>query len=268
MIALLFAAVPLIHGVTIQCNFLDDYWNSIGDNEYTCIAVTITSDGNLTHVINITGNHESGKTDEDVKAFWIESNHKQFTRLPKGVEKIFLNMIVFAWGYGALETLTADDLEPYPNLQRLDAYDNQLTSLDGDLFKHTPQLKYLHFRGNQLRHVGSGLLDGLHSLKRAYFEKNYCINVGAETPAQIRELKLILWNRCPPLATTTTRSATIEPGQCSIECIEVIETLKEENKRQDNKIAILSDAIQELEKQMRELWARPLKSEIVTDSKV
>lgn len=279
MFAYVFAAVSLTNGVSIQCNFGNDYWNSIGDSVYSCLNAVIISDDNLTHVIDIIGIHESGKTNEDVKAFWIESSHKQFARLPKGFEKIFVNMIVYAWGYGALTTLTADDLKPYPQLQRLDAYDNKLTSLDGDLFKYTPKLVYLHFRGNPLLHVGIGLLDGLHSLKRAYFELNDCINMGAETPTQIRQLKLKLWNQCPPLK--------IESGECSIKCMERIETLEEENKRQSeeivkhreenarqadeiskqsDKIAANSDAIQELEKQMRELSTRPLSYEIITDT--
>ena len=205
-------------------------------------------------------------------------------RIVKGIEKFFPNLRVFYWDFGNLTTLTADDLKPFPELQALHVQYNKLVSLDGDLFKYTPKLRWIDFDKNLLENVGIGLLDGLNNLTSAWFINNPCIDMEAETPAAIQELKLKLQNQCPPLeistttsststslASTTTISATTESGQCSIECVELIENLQEENKRQDDKIsaqadmmlrqnekiAAQGDAIQELKKQMRELWARP-----------
>lgn len=70
---------------------------------------------------------------------------------------------------------------------------------------------------------------------------------------------------------TTTISATTETAECSIGCVELVESLRvetrelrevieiqvEENAKLIQEIAMQGEAIAELEKQMRELWVHP-----------
>lgn len=273
MTVFIFAAVSLTTGVTIQCDFQNVTWSIFG-SQYTCFPATIAADdGNQTLVIDITGDHESGRTNADVKAFVITSSHQHLNRIPKGIEKIFPNLLVFAWEAGNLTTLTADDLEAFPELQFLYVDINKLVSLNDDLFKHTPKLRYIEFSTNLLERVGLGLLDRLSNLTHASFNDNSCINFNGTSPAAIQELKFKLQNQCSPLATlkttsstspslakTTTITTSTESEHYSIECIELIETLVGEIKtqgekiaRQDKKIAAQSDTIKELERQIREL---------------
>lgn len=163
----------------------------------------MTSDGNLTHLIDVTGNHSSGRTNDDVTAFWIESGHQHLNRIPKGIEKNFPNLIGFVWSYGSLTTLKADDLKPFPNLVIFSVIYNKLASLDGDLFKHTPKLENINFDNNLLEHVGFGLLDGLNNLTDASFKRNPCIDMDTFLSATLQELKEELQEQCPPLATST-----------------------------------------------------------------
>lgn len=206
MVAFICAAVPLISCETIHCDFHSVLW-VIAERQYSCPFATITSDENLTHAINVTGNHTSGRSNTDVKAFTIYTDHEHLNRIPKGLGNFFPNLILFLWNYGSLTTLAADDLKPFPELQVFYAKNNKLVSIDGDLFMHSPNLILVDLQSNLLDHVGFGLLDGLNNLTSANFENNSCISVNAETPATIQELKLQLQNQCPALATTTTSSS-------------------------------------------------------------
>lgn len=286
MIVVIFAAAPFTTGVIIECNFKNEGWD-LETDQYTCSDTIITTDRNMTHVVDVTGNHLSEKTNAEVTAFYIYTSHKRWKRILKGMDKFFPKLIALAWQGGSLTTLTAEDLEQFPNLQQFNAYNNKLVSLDGGLFKHTPKLRRINFRSNLLEHVGIGLLDNLTHLTVSDFENNPCIDIDAYTQKAIQELKLILQNQCPPLETTTTSTTTSSTSttfiptieistssdsrQCSIECVELIETLKKEVKiqseknektseeiaRQDVKITAQADSIKELEKQMREIRARP-----------
>lgn len=207
MAVVIFAAFSLATSVKFQCDFRNrNYWLTL--NEYSCIPAALISDGNLSHVFDVTGNHSSGKTNEDVKGFEIESNHQHLNRIPKGIEKFFPNLIAFVWYDGNLTTLIADDLKPFPKLQLFSALINKLVSVDGYLFKHTPTLKVIYLNVNLLENVGFGLLDGLNNLTNAYFQNNSCIHWIANSPATIQELNLKLRNQCPPLASMTTSPTT------------------------------------------------------------
>lgn len=207
MIVFIFAAISFTYSVTVQCEF-ESYDYAIEVNQYTSVA-TLLFDGNITHMIAVTGNHLSEKTNADVTAFWIESNHGEYDRIPRGLNQFFPNLLVFVWQFGNLTTLEADDLEPFPVLREIWLPNNKLFALDGDLFKHTPQLGFIYFDYNRITHVGFGLLDGLNSLIYAYFQGNPCINAFADDSEQIPELKLKLQNQCQPLETTTAPTTTL-----------------------------------------------------------
>lgn len=240
------AAVSIGHGVIFECNFITANWYIV-DYQYTCYNPTIISDGNLTHVLNVTGNHPPGRNNSDVRAFFINANNHQFTLIPKGLERFFPALLAFGWERGRLSATAAEDLEPFPALQVFDVFYNSLTSLDGDLFRHTPNLGLVTFSLNLLEEVGIGLLDGLHNLTMAAFDGNPCIDMFAETPEAIQELKRRLEYQCSPLTTTTSTttdiSTTIESEQCPMGCVDLIDNLDRENARQDEKIVRQSEEI-------------------------
>lgn len=194
MIILIFAAVWLSNGVTLNCSFVDLYFG-VG-HYYTCDVKATISDGNLTHVLNITGNHSSGKSNADVNGFWI--SRSQFNHVLLGIDKFFTNLHGFGWIYGKLKTVSSNDLEPFHDLKIVSFAYNELSSLDGDLFTHTPNITWIEFHGNRLENVGFGLLDGLNNFTNAHFKSNPCINFNAKTPAEIQELKLMLQKQCSP----------------------------------------------------------------------
>lgn len=201
MIVLIFAAASLTHGLTLQCDFENKDFHIVGV-AYSCNEAALISDGNSTHVIKVTGRHYRKNNNNDVRVLYISSTPPHVNRISKGIVTFFPNLTVFAWGHGSLTILTADDLEPFPELQAFYVNDNRLVSLDEKLFKNTPKLRLVNFEFNLLKHVDFGLLDSLNNLTRAEFEYNPCINVKAETPAAIQELKFKLQSQCQPFAKT------------------------------------------------------------------
>lgn len=235
-------------------------WTSLG-NQYCCYQPIITPGGNLTHVLDITGNHTNGKTNADVKCFHLFSGHLQFNRIPMGIERFFSNLNGIRWSEGNLTSLNANDLKPFPGLEEIRFSNNKLISLDADLLIHTPKLRWIFFENILLENAGYGVLDSMYNLTNAYFGGNPCINMNAVMPEAIQILKQNLKDQCPPLITTTLPTTTIlttaEPENCSVGCVEMIDALKEEFARQKEENVRQAEAIQELEKQMREIWARP-----------
>lgn len=109
VIVVIFAVVSLTSGVTLRCTFMGITW-SVVERQYTCINPVITSDGILTHVLDITGEHRTGKSNADVKGFMISSSYLSFNRFPEGIGNYFLNLLSFQWVNGNIPTLIADDL--------------------------------------------------------------------------------------------------------------------------------------------------------------
>lgn len=186
----------------------------VGD-VYTCWNAVLTDDGNLTHVRSVTGNHLSRNSNVDIQGFVLEIDPLQLDRIPRGIETYFPNIAAIFWSNVNLTSITSEDLRPFPNLQLLGLWDNQLTSLDGDLFVHTPKIGFVNFQSNAIRNVGYGLLDGLN-LTRAYFANNSCIDFDAHEPESVPELMTKLYDQCPPLMTTTILPTTTAGGSIVI----------------------------------------------------
>ena len=108
-------------------------------------------------------------------------------------------------GQNRLQFITANDLQPFAKLTHLYLYNNELRSLDGDLFKHTFTITVINFSNNPIAEVGYGLLDGLTQLKLASFEECQCINYNANKYEKVEILKNYLRINCEPMAITTKR---------------------------------------------------------------
>lgn len=195
-----FAFISLTCSVTLQCDFLQYSWATAGEL-YTCLGPVKTSDGNLNHVLNVTGNHNSGKSNANVRAFcanfYLFKDQPQLKRIPKGIEHFFPKLLVFQWGNGHLTSITAEDLKSFPVLKEIWLQGNKLVSLEDNLFSQTPKLEFVYLNNNKIINVGFGLLECLNNLQFAYFNENPCIDMYAQE--DFSKLKFELQNFCPPL---------------------------------------------------------------------
>lgn len=198
-----------VEAIQFDCNFaMIVPWKSVIPTRYACTARVINSSSESLE--SVTGSHETGKSNEDVKyLFIIDQFLKNF---PGGIVDFFKNVDALDIRQSALISISANDLRPFPSLLYLDLHGNELTSIDEDLFKYTPNLKLVSLFRNQIRHIGRNFVNNLNSLVVLYPHRNPCIPVEmyAEGRAQVLKLAAQLLVLCPPLVVTaiTTRPGT------------------------------------------------------------
>lgn len=182
-------------GIFIYCGFVDYVLQPVGP-VYTCNNPIFTDLGDKARVLDVNGVHIVGKGYESVKAFHVHEFPFELERIPEGIGYFFPYLILFMWIRGHLIAITAEDLMPFPDLEKLDVSHNKFTSLHGDLFKHTPKIDQINFAGNQLHYVDAGLFNVLEHLNFADFSANPCIDFRAEDRAAIKELEKLFREQC------------------------------------------------------------------------
>ena len=228
--------------------------------EYQYICSPADTVNGFDEITSIVGEHYEGKSNFDVKGIWFFEN-PMLMQIPDKIIDFFPNLRTFAMRVTRVSSISSENLRSFPNLIEFSLVGTrELTSLDSSLFIHNPKLQLIDFRSNGLTHVGHGLFSGLTDLTAADFRFNYCTHgqasIREELPALIEDLKI----SCPWFEEETTAP----PDQCAIECSEKIDILEREIfvQRQEvekhNQILILYEKrLVELEKQMREINAKP-----------
>jgi hypothetical protein len=196
----------IVSAVTFNCTFQD---TSIGS--YTCYAIlsNIDESDELTAVY---GNHQAGKSNNDVDALWIENN-QALTFMPRKMEIFFPNLTANFFYQTRIASLNGDELNPFPNYVYFGIRQNPtFERIPGELFANTRNLKRVWLLENNIKHVGEGLLDGL-DLEWAYFQDNYCVNRNAANSVQLPALIEHLRNNCTDIeiTTSTTEITTTVP---------------------------------------------------------
>lgn len=103
-------------------------------------------------------------------------NLKNFIRSRTESKVFFPNLKAFYLYDAKLKTVSKDVLQ-YPSLRYLSLRNNELVTLDVDLFEYTPELEVIRFKLNLIQHVGLHLLSRLDNLKIALFNTNACIRM-------------------------------------------------------------------------------------------
>lgn len=216
-----------VEAIQFDCNF--KMMNPLPGYRYSCEAVVI--DSGSASLENVTGVHLADKSNEDVVYLRIVNQYLEF--VPEGIADFFINLEALTIQVSSLRTISANDLKPFPRLVFLYLFRNELTTIDGDLFKYTPHLRYASFELNRIQHIGYDLVSNLNNLTELWLTGNVCIDLHASN----RDVVLLLASRlsvlCPPLddtttgatttsdATTTTTDRNIEPCMCDKEIEEL-----------------------------------------------
>jgi hypothetical protein len=229
-----------ISALTFYCNFAVRNFDSF-TQIYSC-EFNVTEDASdlLTAV---SGTHLPGKTNSMTEGVSAPSA-VNLTFIPRNLASFFPNIKVLYWAAPQFSSISSDDLK-FPLLEYFVCANNQLTSIDGNLFEFSRNLRAISFYNTKLQHVGHNLLVNLPQLQQAWFQHNTCISTYTEDQQGIKNLDRNLPIFCPPLSptlpTTTPATTTSTPPEyCSYSCLDEIKL-----------------EINELKKQMRELLASP-----------
>lgn len=183
---------------TLNCEYQYINWTMVG-RRYTCNVLSIDfSDDNLIRAWNATGEHFSEElSDDDVEGVWIDNENFNGV-FPQGIGEIFPSIVTIRVAEAGIRELTRNDLLQFPNLLMIVLIDNELETLDADVFDGTPNMECINFNRNRIRHLGPRVFQRLNNLMALRLADNFCIDDEAEmNPAALVDL---LWNsslKCP-----------------------------------------------------------------------
>lgn len=221
---------------------------------YTCNpVVTLTSSTTLQ---NVTGDHETGYGNDDVESLWLTGLNLPF--FPDGIANIFKNLRVIEFWGDNIHTISAQDLQPFPQLVRFVLIGNNFTTLNGNLFMHNPLLEWVGLGSNRIQHIGHNLVADLDDLQFLGLIGNICVNENAETREEVLVLAQQLPVLCPPLVEQTTTEQPIEQCPCDEEIDELRQenrALRQENQEQNKRINDIESRLLEVELMLQEILA-------------
>jgi len=149
--------------------------NGRNESGYTCRVKRVTFNPAL-RSIEIIGNHQELMTNNDVRGLLVD-NVKNLTKIPYGLTKVFPNLIYLQIRRCGLTGLSKRDLIGLEHLQGLWLPENEIVSLEGDVFENCQGLKFLCFNKNKLKFISSDIFKPLKNLTDANFCENTCIDM-------------------------------------------------------------------------------------------
>ncbi|KAG5680510.1 hypothetical protein PVAND_010017 [Polypedilum vanderplanki] len=191
---------------------MDSWWQTYR-NEYQCVVQNKeVFDGNRVTIEKAEGNHESGKSDDDVKFFYLTgANLKYF---PRNLEYVFKNLeLIYIYNSKLIE-ITSEDLKPFPKLKYFKLYENPIEVIRENLFINNPDLEVLYLLSNKINHIDPKALSHLNKLRAIDLNDNVCKfdKDQVETRSEVLEIiKKIEQGQClsPKYTTTTTENPLI-----------------------------------------------------------
>jgi Leucine rich repeat len=178
--------IGAVHSIVLNCKFENVVWGAYTGPQYTCVLLNEISVQHGDKVTGITGQHQSGKSNADVKGFYSEGKIVNF--IPQNIEKFFPNIIALTCGNGNITEVNEEDFKPFLNLRVLGLWDNKIEVLEEHLFRGNPVLGEISFSNNKLRHISVNTFSILKPLTYLYLDHNPCISANAVTQATVPAL--------------------------------------------------------------------------------
>lgn len=189
--------------LTINCTFTMRYYSQPNDsyiylpNSYACISYRIAGIEDSENITAIYGNHQSGKTNDDVLLLEIYSV-PNLKFVPRGIEQFFPNIFAFNFMDCDISELRGDELQPLHNISWIRFENNpNLVRIPGNLLENKSNMTVVCFINNGVKHVDVNFLNSLASLPHLVhtdFRENSCIdqfarNATTELTALIENLR-------------------------------------------------------------------------------
>lgn len=179
-----------INGFNIDCKF--GYHQSYWGSEYACVTEPFETNEKNRTITKVTGQHEDGKTNDDVELFLV--NKAKCPYLPLDVAKFFKNLKTFYVMKSGVTKLTNDDLKGFGKLQIFDVSYNPIERLEKGFFNGKSAIKVISFYDCALQYVDSEALDPLVNLHEGHFQLNHCVDYRGDAKHLVPILKKHLKN--------------------------------------------------------------------------
>jgi Leucine rich repeat len=160
-------------------------------------AARVVVIGDLQNVTDVSQNHLTGRSNEDVQGIVIENQALRFA--PRNLNQFFPNLEAFDIYRSQIEVITKEDLENFSNLTQLNLPGNRIQSLAGNLLEGNPLLSAISFSENPIQHVDYKVFDHLEDLNTLSFMSTSCTSMfHMNNRGGVLHLMFMLLVSCPP----------------------------------------------------------------------
>lgn len=241
---LILATISSINSLTLNCPFKTLNWANYVGEAYTCYYPTLSNLYETQQITAVSGTHEDGKSNSDVKVLNI-GNNVNLTYFPRAIENFFPNLIAIYISSTNITYIRGDELLAFPKLTNFQiAVNPSFERVPGNLFSNNPLLQVVSFYKNNIKHVGEGIMNGLKNLKWIEFNRNYCVNQLAY-PADFPTLIEFLRTNCTVVEPQTTTTTTTPAPICG-DINEVVCALQSQNRILIEKITSIESKIDQI----------------------
>lgn len=177
------------HEFLAHCVFALTEWIVIGEI-YNCDLKNFPGlEDGASAFTGVVQNHEGDYTDDSVKALFVKGLNTDM--FPSGLGKFFQNIEgIYACYDMRLMEIHQSDLKPFPKLKFLALCDNNILTIENDLFSFNTDLEYINLNANPLIHIDANAFDSLTKLNSFHVTTDFCEfeNSSAENIDEVKQL--------------------------------------------------------------------------------
>lgn len=173
----------------LKCQFKFVNWRYTSG--VACIAEDVVIKNSHDIISSVNGRYG---TEENTTLFIVKN--QKVHKFPSDLNVFFPNLEGIEIFNCSLKSIERSDLKPFEKIKELWLGNNELETLEADLFEFNPELQIIVFNRNRLMHVGYNILVPLPQLSKANFNDNGCIDKYAGTRWQRQELEKQLKKNC------------------------------------------------------------------------
>lgn len=186
LILLLFCCIANgIYALKIDCQYLDF-------QIYSCVGTIVLGETVDDIVTELSGEHVSGKSDNDVKL--LQLRNQNLTFFPRNMENLFPNLVSINLASNLITNISNRDIKPHKHLHKIDLGSNQITVIESNFFDGL-NLRSVIFDRNNIKHVGHNIQ--LPTDAMLFFSNNPCVDTNAYSTWDVINLQSLLRNQCP-----------------------------------------------------------------------
>lgn len=149
------------HHITLECDYavMRHYWGEM----YTCVVRNLDVPHSFDYILNVTGDHMSGKSERDVRAVFVLGQRTPF--IPYNITSPFGGVTALRVEGSGLRFINRTMVYE-GNLQYLHLENNLIEEVPKFSLRNQTELLWISFRNNRIRYLESGLLHGMTKLWR------------------------------------------------------------------------------------------------------
>ncbi|KAL7030075.1 hypothetical protein ACKWTF_006503 [Chironomus riparius] len=209
--------IDLSHQLTLQCDFKVE--TTYLGTKYGCLVKGLTTTLKDRKIIKIVGNHQIGKSNDDVKLLFMKFQNVPY--LPQNVAEFFPNLETFYVMKSNVQHLITGDLVGLDDLIHFDVSHNPIESIKSNFFENKTKLTKISFHDCHLKKIEKGAFDGQSSIQLLELNYNDCVS-GKYPSTQsyyyrttpLREFLVDVYDKC------TGAGRVLKEDELIKECIE------------------------------------------------